>query len=292
MSIWLIGNRGLAGAEVEEPLNRDGLPHCCTDSEVDILDIEALRHFVSHRQGTIDWIVNCSGYTAVDKAEIEPESAYGVNVQGVHNIATVSKELDSTLIHISTDCVFDGGKETAYVEEDLTAPQGTYADSKLKGEGYVRSELKRYYIIRTSWPYGKHGPNFVQTMLRLFRQKDKDIVRVVADQWGSPTFARDLANTIMAVVQAQGKKYGVYHFTNEGKTNWCEFACEIYNQALDRGLIGKKVRIMPITTEEYPTRAKRPRNSYLSKERIKYVFGIPILKWQDALPEYLYSLEA
>lgn len=286
MTVWLIGNRGMLGTEMETLIKEKNLSYFATDREVDITDKESLMAFVQERpEKKIDWIINCSGYTAVDKAEDEPDLAYRINAEGVLNIAQTANSLGASLIHISTDYVFNGEKESGYSEEDEPAPLGVYAKSKLQGEEHIMSSLKRYFILRTAWMYGRHGENFVYSMLKLFEQRNT--VKVVSDQWGSPTYAGDLAQIILKIIQAGNAKYGIYHYTNEGKTNWYEFAREIYDLAKSKGLIEKEVQIIPITTEDYPTRAKRPKNSYLSKAKIKKTWGISIRSWQEALQELI-----
>ncbi len=285
MSIWLIGNRGMLGTEVDAILRGSELEYRATDLEVDITDGEALDQYIIGELKAADWIVNCAAYTAVDRAEDDSEAAFRANADGVRNLAKAARQLDAALIHISTDYVFNGEKDSPYVEQDAPDPRGVYGRSKLKGEEHVRETSERHFIIRTSWLYGKHGKNFVATMLRLF--DERDTVKVVSDQWGSPTFARDLAQLIFRIIAEGRNEYGIYHFANEGRTNWYVFAREIYEQGRKRGLVNNEVEIIPIPTEEYPTRAKRPRNSYLSKERVKSVFGVTIRSWEKALQEYL-----
>ena len=288
MSIWLIGSRGMLGTEVEKLLKEKGLPHLSTVIKVDITDLKSLRTFTSDR-GNIDCIINCSGYTAVDKAEDEPETAFRINAGGTQNIVETAKSLNAALIHISTDYVFNGEKESAYLENDPADPIGVYGKSKLKGDQCIQSSMTNYYIIRTAWLFGKQGNNFVNTMLKLFEKREE--VKVVSDQWGSPTYAPDLAEVILKVIENRDKHYGVYNFTNEGRTNWHAVAGEIYKLAREKGIIQNEVNIIPISTEEFPTRARRPRNSYLSKEKIKRNLGITIRSWQDALQEYISELE-
>ena len=289
MSVWLIGNQGMLGAEVQTLLNENKAHYLSSDQEVDIGDKTALQAYVrEHHRNKLEWIINCSGYTAVDQAEDEPEQAFRINAEGVRNIAETAKTLDAAVIHISTDYVFAGDKRSAYREEDPTTPIGAYAKSKLQGEQYVQDTLTKYHILRTAWLYGSRGNNFVRTMLRLFQERDT--VQVVSDQWGSPTYARDLAGMILHIIKTDKREYRIYHYTNEGKTNWHGFAEEIYRQARRIGLLTREVRIMPITTEQYPTRAKRPKYSYLSKEKIQKAFGISIRSWQEALQECIAEL--
>ena len=284
--IWLIGHKGMLGREVLSRLEKNECLHEVSDMEVDIADEHQLRSFIGTRSP--DWMVNCSAYTAVDRAEDEPWLAFRVNADGVRNLARVAKEKGAKFLHISTDYVFDGNSRIDYTEEDLTNPIGVYAKSKYQGEIYVRQSLPRHFIIRTAWLYGRHGQNFVYTMLRLFREREK--LSVVSDQWGSPTLADDLADVILEIIGRNSEEYGTYHFTNEGKTNWYEFAQAIYRYAISEGLINREVRILPITTEQYPTKAKRPANSLLSKSKIKTTFGLSIRDWEAALEAFMKTI--
>ncbi|OHD66302.1 MAG: dTDP-4-dehydrorhamnose reductase [Spirochaetes bacterium RBG_13_51_14] len=281
--IWLIGNRGMLGSDVEVLLKRDYQPYIASDIDVDITDFKALRDFIA--RSDVSWIINCSAYTAVDNAEDERDKTFAINADGAHNIACVAAAAGAALVHVSTDYVFDGEKSEPYLEEDTPNPIGVYGLSKLAGERHVASAMGRYFIIRTAWLYGHRGNNFVRTMLRLFSERDE--VRVVADQWGSPTFTKDLAAAIISIISGNSTRYGIYHFTNEGRTTWYDFAREIYTLARNYRRVDREVRIIPITTEEYPTKVKRPRNSYLSKDKIRRVMGIECRDWRDALEEYV-----
>ena len=277
--IWLIGNRGILGTDVEALVQQNKMPYLASDKEVDITDQEQLQRFVSDKP--ISWIINCSAYTAVDKAEDESELALRINADGPRNIAKIAKNKGAKLIHISTDYVFDGTKEEAYTETDSPNPLGIYGKSKLRGEINITEVLDEYFIIRTAWLYGKHGNNFVYTMLRLFKERDE--VRVVGDQFGSPTHAPDLADVILTIINLNSNNFGIYHFSNEGKISWYNFACEIYRKAQEQKLLNKEVYIRKIATEEYPTKVQRPQNSCLAKEKIKNTFHIPIRPWQAGL---------
>lgn len=281
--IWLIGNKGMLGSEVESLLSGSGREFIVSDKEIDITDRERLSDFTHDKK--ISWIVNCSAYTAVDRAEDEPDSAYAINERGVGNIAHMAAQKKARLIHVSTDYVFDGFKSMPYEEDDLPNPQGIYGKSKLEGERKIRQFLAEHFIVRTAWLYGKNGPNFVHTMLRLFGERDE--VRVVDDQWGSPTCAPDLAQALMKIISDESRNYGVYHYTNEGKASWYEFAVEIYRLVRLHKLIERNVKITPIPTDQYPTRAARPKNSLLSKEKIKKELGVECREWKVALEEYL-----
>ena len=232
-----------------------------------------------------EWILNCAAYTAVDLAEDERESAFAINAAGPLNLARAAQMAGAALVHISTDYVFNGEKGADYDEDDAPAPVNTYGKSKLEGEIAVRGTLERYFIIRSAWMYGRNGKNFVDTMLRIFQERQE--VRIVSDQTGNPTYALDLAQVLVALVSRQDHRYGTYHFTNEGRTSWYDFARAIYEEALLLGRLDRKVGIVPITTEEYPTKARRPRSSCLSKEKIKRELAIPLRGWREALRSYL-----
>jgi len=290
--IWLIGNKGMLGNDVEKLLKERVLTYWVSDKEVDISDYKALEKFGKDKK--IKWIINCAGYTKVDKAEEEVEVAFRINKDGVRNIALFSAKRQIRLIHISTDYVFDGRQEgsvVAYREDDKTNPITIYGKSKLAGEEEIKKTLEEYFIIRTAWLYGLQGNNFVYTMLRLF--KERDLVKVVEDQWGSPTYTADLAGAILKIIKEDSVSYGIYHLTNEGMTSWCEFARTIYEKAKKLGLIegNKKVEIRPIKTEDYPTKALRPRYSVLSKEKIKKELGLKVREWDKALEDFLVSLK-
>jgi len=214
----------------------------------------------------------------------------------VRNIALFSANRQIRLIHISTDYVFDGRQEkdggaVAYREDDKTNPINIYGKSKLAGEEEIKKILEKYFIIRTAWLCGLQGNNFIYTILRLF--KERDLVKVVEDQWGSPTYTVDLAGAILKIIEDDSVSYGIYHFTNEGMTSWYEFARTIYRKAKRLGLVegNKKVEIQPIKTEDYPTAARRPRYSVLSKEKIRKEFGLKIRDWDKALEDFLISLK-
>lgn len=289
--IWLIGNKGMLGNDVEKLLKERELTYCASDKEVDISDYKALEKFGKDKK--IKWIINCSGYTKVDKAEEEIDEAFRINKDGVRNIALFSASRQIRLIHISTDYVFDGRQErtAAYSEDDKTNPINIYGKSKLAGEEEIKKILKEYFIIRTAWLYGLQGNNFVYTMLRLF--KERDLVKVVEDQWGSPTYTADLAGAILKTIEDDSVSYGIHHFTNEGMTSLYEFARTIYKKAKEFGLIecNKKVEIQTIKNEDYPTAARRPKYSVLSKEKIKKEFGLKIKDWDEALEDFLVSLK-
>lgn len=283
--IWLIGNKGMLGSDMELMLKKDGLDYIASDMEVDITNYNELSNFAGNK--SISWIINCSAYTAVDKAEDEADLAFKINDHGVLNIAKIAKDKDAVMIHFSTDYVFDGNKEGVYVEEDKTNPVGVYGKSKLEGEKQIVNTLSKYFIFRISWLYGEFGTNFVHTMLRLFSEREK--VTVVSDQTGSPTYASDVVDMVITVFKNNMTNYGIYNFTNEGLTNWYEFTQEIYRLSIEIGLLDKDIEIIPIKTEDYPTKAKRPANSYLSKDKIKKELNITLKPWKDSLRKFLSS---
>jgi dTDP-4-dehydrorhamnose reductase len=247
--------------------------HFCSSSDLDITkkdDIEAIFNTIKP-----DFCVNAAAYTAVDKAEIEEEKAYLINVIGAKNLAEVCKNFKTTLIHISTDFVFDGNKNTPYIEEDKTNPKGVYGKTKSDGEQEIIKILNEHFIIRTSWLYSQFSNNFMKTMLKLARERNS--LSVVNDQIGTPTNAVDLAEVIIKVILSNSKNFGIYHFSNEGSASWYDFAKRIFE-------INKiAIDLKPIPTSEFPTPAKRPRYSVLDKSKIKSEFNILIDSWEESL---------
>jgi len=230
-----------------------------------------------------DIIINCAAYTNVDRCEEHVDLAMSVNGSGPGFLAEVVKEIDAVLVHISTDFVFDGEKRKPYIEEDMPNPLSVYGKSKLEGEQQIlQTGLKQYFIVRTSWLYGAGGNNFVETMIRLAKEKIE--LKVVADQHGSPTWTEDLAQAIFALLQTSD--YGIYHYSNDGECSWFDFANEIVVLARETQDLAVE-RILPIKTEDYPLPAKRPKYSIMSKEKIKRATGIHIPQWQDSLKSYL-----
>ncbi|MCK0158135.1 dTDP-4-dehydrorhamnose reductase [Cellulophaga sp. F20128] len=238
--------------------------HFKTSKDLNISEKEQLGALFD--QEKYDFCVNCAAYTAVDKAETEKDKAYLVNAEAVRYLAEVCKEQNCVLIHISTDFVFDGNKTTPYTEEDIPNPINVYGASKLKGEQYIHEILEKYFIFRTSWVYSEYGNNFVKTMLHL--GKEREVLSVVNDQIGSPTYAGDLAKLVLGIIEVNSNKYGLYHYSNEGKISWYEFATEIFKQK------GLKTKVNPIATEEYPTPARRPLYSVLDNSKIKERFKL------------------
>lgn len=272
------------------------LAHCIRDVKHEInnvnlifvnsqeLDITNKNKVDSYfKEQKIDWCVNCAAYTNVDKAEEDITLANNVNSSGVQILAQACNKFDVKLIHISTDFVFDGNSNIAYTEEISTSPISVYGSSKLKGEQHIRELMPKHYIIRTSWLYSEHGNNFMKTMLRLSEQRDE--LGIVSDQVGTPTYARDLAQVILKIIKINNDAFGTYHYSNEGIASWFDFATAIFKVS------GKKIKTNPISTEAYPTPARRPKFSLLNKEKIKKEFSIDILDWKESLKKAIMNLE-
>jgi len=283
--VWLIGNKGMLGTELSELLIARSIEFIGTDREISILDPRALVEFASGKN--ITCIINCAAYTAVDKAEDEEELARELNAKGPYNIACLAKQLGARFIHISTDYVFAGTGSQAYTEDMPVAPVGAYGRTKAEGEQLIQSECPDAIIVRTAWLYGKHGPNFVETMLRLMKERRR--IGVVADQYGSPTWAFDLAAMLANLVVMDTLPCGIYHYSNEGQTTWHGFAKEINRVGTEAGILSHRCEIEALTSDQYPTKAQRPAWSVLSKHKIKSI-GIRVPDWQESLKNYIYNL--
>ncbi|GIU13448.1 dTDP-4-dehydrorhamnose reductase [Shewanella glacialipiscicola] len=250
--------------------------------ELDIADRIQVDKIVSEFQPNI--IINAAAYTAVDKAEQESELANAINRDGPHNLAHAANNINAAIIHISTDYVFNGDSIESYTESDTTAPQGEYGRSKLAGEQAVAQACPKHIILRTAWVFGEHGNNFVKTMLRL--AKTRESLGVVADQFGGPTYAGDIANAILTIskqIARDSHVYGIYHFSGFPHVNWHTFAEKIFEIALEQNVLVQPIQVNPITTLDYPTPAKRPANSRLNCDKIHNAFGIKQSDWQAAL---------
>ena len=300
--VWLIGCNGMLGTEVSRQLTEKKIDFIATGHEVDITDFSALSDFATDFIGKddrkIDFIINCAAYTAVDKAETEPDLAQNVNEKGPENLARLSKMLGSVFIHISTDYVFDGTGSFPYTEDKTIAPIGVYGKTKASGEIAIKNRIEDFYILRTSWLYGFSGRNFVYTMLRLMNSTPS--LKVVNDQKGSPTFASDLADVILKIIEASavqkenGRKieipYGIYNCTDIGEITWYDFACEIKKLGIELGLIkNKDCVVRACSTEEYPSLAKRPKYSVLCNKKIQNALGLKLPPWQESLRKFLES---
>jgi dTDP-4-dehydrorhamnose reductase len=280
--IWLVGCNGMLGREISEKLDRASVPFVGTDIEVDITDSEAVTGFASGKP--FSHVVNCSAYTAVDKAESEPEKAMKVNGDGPGNLAAVCFHTGACLIHFSTDYVFDGAKSGPYSEADEPCPVSVYGKTKREGEVRIVGSGCDFFLFRISWLYGVHGPNFVKTMLRLFSEREE--IRVVADQIGAPTYAATLAENILGLVCSDSARFGIYHYSDQGRISWYDFAVRIRELALSHGVPVKTKRIVPIPSSEYPTPAVRPRNSMLDKTRVVGSLGFTVNDWERNLENF------
>jgi len=294
MKIILIGNKGMLGRDLQSRLQNAG--HNVKGLDIDELDITQPDDILPLLEPYgADLAINCAAYTAVDKAEAEPELAFEVNRDGPANLSDAFKKLEVPLIHISTDYVFDGNAKRPYREDDPPSPIGVYGRSKWAGEEAVRSRLKEHLIVRTSWLYGVHGNNFVKTILRLAREKEE--LKMVADQEGCPTWTGDLSDAIVAIADRLSKDrsrtlWGTYHFCGTGSTTWYDFAQAIVGEASQKESL-KALRVLPIKTSDYPTAAKRPKWSVLDCTKIERVFGIRPKHWGEGLRlmlEELYNL--
>jgi len=285
MKILVTGVNGQLGYDVIrrlEILNKEieNLEFTGIDiKDFDLTDYEETRNYIVNYRP--DVIVHCAAYTAVDRAEDETDLCYRVNVNGTENVAKACRELDSKLIYISTDYVFSSAGDTPHNIDDEKSPINYYGETKLLGENKVKELVEKYFIIRTSWVFGANGNNFVKTMLKL--AKERDSLSVVADQIGSPTFTVDLAALLCEMLFTE--KYGTYHATNEGYCSWYEFACEIFRIAR------VEVEVNPVTSEEYITKAKRSKNSRLSKKSLDDNGFSRLPHWEDALTRYISAIK-
>jgi len=283
LNILVTGANGQVGSEIRELSLENEHKFFFTDSQdLDICDKERTENFC--KENCVDIIINCAAYTAVDKAESEFESADTVNHLAVKYLAEISKKQNIKLIHISTDYVFDGRNFRPYVETDASNPQGVYGKTKLDGENaMLKINPENSMIIRTSWVYSSYGTNFVKTMLRLGKERDE--LGVIFDQVGTPTYARDLAETILAILlQLNNKNVELYHYSNEGVCSWYDFAKAVFE------LSEIECDVKSIETKEYPTPAKRPHYSLLNKLKIKDEYSITIPYWRDSLKKCLMSM--
>ena len=246
---------------------------------MDITDEAAVRKVIT--ESNVEAVIHCAAYTAVDAAEDNVDLCRKVNAGGTENIAKVCKELDLKMMYISTDYVFDGQGERPWQPDDERHPLNVYGQTKCEGEYAVEKYLDKYFIVRIAWVFGVNGKNFIKTMLRL--GKERGAVSVVNDQIGSPTYTFDLAVLLVDMIQTE--KYGRYHATNEGLCSWYEFACEIFQQA------GMDVTVTPVSSDQFPAKAKRPSNSRMSKDKLEENGFNRLPTWQDALSRYLKEIQ-
>ena len=283
-NVLVTGANGQLGREIEECAKNNSPMFRFIFTDVDTLDITNAAQVLDFvEQNSIQYIINCAAYTAVDKAETEIEAAEAINVVGAKNLARAAAKNDCRLIHISTDYVFDGMANTPYTENAPTNPLSVYGKSKLKGEEAILEYDKQAIIIRTSWLYSAFSANFVKTMLRLMTERDS--LNIIADQHGTPTYATDLAETILHILNFSEKnewKSGIYHFSNQGETTWFGFASIIKELAKIKQCI-----INPISTAEYGSTVNRPMYSVLDKSKIQTTFQIVIPEWENGLERCL-----
>ena len=279
MKLLVTGVKGQLGYDVVKEAEKRGVEAVGVDiDEMDITDAKQVREVIT--KGGYDAVVHCAAWTAVDKAEDMEEACRKVNKEGTENIAQVCEVLDIPIMYFSTDYVFNGQGSEPWKEYDKRAPLNVYGQTKYEGELAVE-KLAKHFIIRIEWVFGKNGNNFIKTMLRL--GKERGAVSVVNDQIGSPTYTYDLAKLVLDMIQSD--KYGTYHATNEGICSWYEFACEIFKQA------GMNVQVTPVSSDEFPTKAKRPCNSRMNKTELDRNGFDRLPTWQDALHRYLKELE-
>lgn len=280
MKVLVTGVKGQLGYDVVNELKKRCHEAVGVDiEEMDITDEESVNRVI--REAAPDAVIHCAAYTAVDAAEDNEELCRAVNARGTGNIARVCKALDIPMMYISTDYVFNGQGTRPWEPDDQREPLNIYGQTKYEGELEVEENLKKYFIVRIAWVFGINGKNFIKTMLNLGKTRDK--LSVVADQIGSPTYTFDLARLLVDMIETE--KYGRYHATNEGLCSWYEFACEIFKQA------GMNVTVEPVTSDQFPVKAKRPMNSRISKDKLVENGFQPLPSWQDALRRYLTEIE-
>lgn len=279
MRILVTGVKGQLGYDVMNELAKRGHTGIGVDvEEMDITDAAKVEQVI--KESEVEAVIHCAAYTAVDAAEDNAELCHKINADGTENIAKVCKELDLKMIYISTDYVFNGEGIRPWEPDDEREPLNVYGQAKYEGELAVEKYLEKYYIVRIAWVFGVNGKNFIKTMLNLSETHDE--LSVVNDQIGSPTYTYDLAKLLVDMVETD--KYGRYHATNEGLCTWYEFATEIFRQA------GKEITVHPVTSEQFPSKAKRPHNSRMSKDKLEANGFDRLPTWQDALNRYLKTI--
>ncbi|AZQ59695.1 dTDP-4-dehydrorhamnose reductase [Maribacter sp. MJ134] len=281
-NILVTGAKGQLGSSIQELVKGLGLyQFVFTDSEtLDITNEKDISNFF--KETNFDYCINCAAYTAVDRAEIETELCYKSNAEAVQILAKTCAKHSCILIHISTDFIFDGKKNEPYIETDQPNPLNVYGLSKLKGENYVKEYLDSYFIVRTSWVYSEYGNNFVKTILKLGEQMER--LNVISDQYGSPTYAKDLAEFIIALVHKDSKDFGIYHFSNRGNISWYDFAKAIIE------LSNINTTILPIASKDYKAKALRPKNSVINTDKAQNFLEKPVKNWKQSLAKCIEKL--
>jgi dTDP-4-dehydrorhamnose reductase len=252
-----------------------------SEQEANILNVELLDAMLGKERPA--YVINCAAYTAVDQAQDEIELSTAINETGAVNLASACKKYGSILVHISTDFVFEGNEVKLLKEEDLARPINVYGQTKLDGELGITRTFSDYFILRTSWLYSEYANNFVKTMLKLGSEREE--LNIIADQVGTPTYAIDLANVIFDIIESKSQSFGLYHYSNEGVTSWYDFAKAIFE------INNISVKVNPIPSSAYPTKAKRPAFSVMDKSKIKSTFNLTIPYWRDSLAECLAKIK-
>lgn len=281
--ILVIGAAGQLGQCLKTVAAKRGIDEMIfpTEQEGNILNKELLSQLLEREQPT--FVINCAAYTAVDKAEDDVDLCKAINETGALNLAEACLNSNATLVHVSTDFVFEGNEVKLLKEEDVAKPINVYGQTKLDGELALAKILPQHYIIRTSWLYSEYANNFVKTMLKLGAERDE--LNIIADQVGTPTYAIDLAHAIFDIIKLNNQQYGTYHYSNEGVTSWFDFATAIF------AISETTVKVNPIPGALYPTKAKRPAFSVMDKSKIKSTFNINIPYWRDSLVECIAKLK-
>lgn len=276
MKILVTGANGQLGQELVQQLQQKNVElYAFTKTDLDICNLSNVQQVVNEIQPQV--IINAAAFTKVDLAETEQDLAFNVNAYGQRNLAVAAEQVGAKICYVSTDYVFDGNATEPYQEHALVNPIGVYGKSKYAGEQLTQTLNSKYFIVRTAWVYGEYGPNFVKTMLRLAKERDE--LGVVSDQIGSPTYTVDLATFLIELVQTE--KYGIYHCTNSGSCSWYEFAQAIFEES------NVDIKVNPLTTDQYPTPAKRPNYSVLSDRALKLNGFKPVRHWRDGLKAFL-----
>lgn len=280
MKVFVTGVKGQLGFDVMNELKKRGHEAIGVDiEEMDITDEGSVNRVI--KAAAPDAVIHCAAYTDVDAAEDNEELCRKVNATGTRYIAKVCRELDIKMMYISTDYVFNGQGTRPWEPDDKREPLNVYGQTKYEGELAIEETLEKYFTVRIAWVFGVNGKNFIKTMLNLGKTRDK--LTVVADQIGSPTYTYDLARLLVDMIETE--KYGRYHATNEGLCSWYEFACEIFKQA------GMNVTVEPVSSDQFPVKAKRPMNSRISKDKLDENGFVRLPSWQDALARYLTKIE-